>query len=200
MGSEQSITAVPFPLFSTFPEVKHSPVSLYSPLWTTKEKQWDVTGGRQKPPNPGRGERCRLRDGPRFGEGAEEQELDHPAAPQELLGRFPEPRLTSTGQLDHNSPALLLGTRDTGKLLLPNGAKRNRALSPPKPTRCYQSSGHLWDLGPPASCPSRDGSVRELPAQDTGAPRLVFPLPSSQYIQGFFQCISPTSAFRSSRN
>lgn len=147
----------------------------------------------------GGAERCRVRDGPRFGEGAEEQELGHPAAPWELLGRFPEPRLTSTGQLDHNSPALLLGTRNTGKLL-PNGAKRNRALSPPKPTRCYQSSGHLWDLGPPASCPSRDGSVRELPAQDTGAPRLVFPLPSSQYIQGFFQCISPTAAFPSSRN
>lgn len=79
----------------------------------------------------GGGERCRVRDGPRFGEGAEEQELGHPAAPWELLGRFPEPRLTSTGQLDHNSPALLLGTRNTGKLL-PNGAKRNRALSPPK--------------------------------------------------------------------
>lgn len=116
-----------------------------------------------------------------------------------LPGRFPEPRLTSTGQLDHNSPALLLGTRNTGKLW-PNGAKRNRALSPPKPTRCYQSSRHLWDLGPPASCPSKDGSVRELPAQDTGAPGLVFPLPSSRYIQGFFLCISPTAASPSSRN
>lgn len=65
-------------------------------------------------------------------QGAEGQELGHPAAGR----RFPEPRLTSTGQPDHHSPAHLLRTQEP----VSPRANRNRALSPPNPARCHQSS------------------------------------------------------------
>lgn len=106
-----------------------------------------------------------------------------------LPGRFPEPRLTSTGQLDHNSPVLLHSTRKNISKLCKRG---------PSPTKTSPAVPKQWaPLGcrTTASCPHRDGSAGELPAQDTAAPGLVSPLYLPGFIPGFSLCMSPPAAF-----